>query len=119
MTNAQTYWIAWHPEYGYRTSLSETKEDLLKSYEAIDMRPVEIRQVRLIESSQVEEWVSVKDRLPEEKTWVLVYDPTDKERPVKDMKFLSHSNGEIWWLTQCWATHWRPLPLPPAPVEVK
>lgn len=54
------------------------------------------------------EWISVKDRLPEEKTRVLVFVPRsglkiDTDRIV----------GRIWVRWNGRVTHWMPLPEPP------
>ena len=51
-------------------------------------------------------WISVKDKLPEEKKRVLVYRKT--KTFVRDIQILE------WWLTdEDTYTHWMPLPEPP------
>lgn len=53
------------------------------------------------------EWISVKERLPQEMTTVLVY------RPDRGWAFAQLSNG-FWFPTgDTKVTHWMPLPSPP------
>jgi hypothetical protein len=57
-------------------------------------------------------WISVKDRLPEERRYVLCYIKID-EFGIRDLqKTLSQRNG-IWDDYNSCVTHWMPLPSPP------
>ena len=55
------------------------------------------------------EWISVKDRLPEDDTWVLVY---IKGRFSGTMESDWFKNGDFVYFGGV-ATHWMPLPEPP------
>lgn len=69
MTNPQTYFIAWHPEYGPfgvpETNLENCRSQaeancIGRIYEAL-----EFRQIRIIEASKVEEmWKQINDMRP-------------------------------------------------------
>lgn len=63
------------------------------------------------------EWISVKDRLPEEMQTVLVFDQIEK---ISTMTFYTDSMyGKCWSddyeqeINLGWVTHWMPLPEPP------
>ena len=60
------------------------------------------------------EWISVKDRLPEKHEYVLVYRKSEGKRSVNLGYF--HPKDE-WFTTDGvgYPTHWMPLPDPPAP----
>ena len=72
----------------------------------------------------VQEWISVKDRLPEEEGWYLVYTTPNREhKSINKAMFCkgyAWGNFEPYWRGAGghWAnvTHWMPLPLAP---EVK
>ena len=54
------------------------------------------------------EWISVKDRLPDEKTRVLVF------APHSDIKIdTARIIGRMWVRWNENITHWQPLPEPP------
>lgn len=55
------------------------------------------------------EWISVKDRLPEEKTRVLVFVPHSSIKIDTDRIV-----GRIWVRWNGHITHWMPLPEPPS-----
>ena len=65
----------------------------------------------------VQEWISVKDRLPKEFVSVLVYMPSEAPFPTvhegyyveKDECFMVHICGSVYTSV----THWMPLPQPP------
>jgi hypothetical protein len=56
------------------------------------------------------EWISVKDRLPEKNTTVIVCSISDGHIQIKDFK-----GDEKNWITNYLekVTHWMPLPEPP------
>lgn len=54
------------------------------------------------------EWISVKDRLPEEDTWVLVYSRQGRYTNLK----VDYIHGGKWFHS-FYVTHWMPLPEPP------
>lgn len=65
------------------------------------------------------EWISVKDRLPDELTPVLVFTEADTEQNI-GMGFLEsgkwidgYSGRGIMMMQQDLVTHWMPLPKPP------
>jgi hypothetical protein len=70
-------------------------------------------------------WIPVGERLPKEGEWVIIYSPRSLEPPMP--AYLGHtSNGKAlcWWQGADawldmldWATHWMPLPAPPAEVQ--
>ena len=60
------------------------------------------------------EWISVKDRLPEEDTWVLVY---AKQGFYMNLKVDYIYHGE--WFNSLLVTHWMPLPEPPKEGDVE
>ena len=55
------------------------------------------------------EWVSVKDRMPEEGVDVLVY----LNRKSADVDFVDRESGNFFYYDEGEVTHWRPLPEPP------
>lgn len=58
------------------------------------------------------EWTSVKDRLPDEKTRVLVFVPHSNIKIDIDGMV-----GRIWVRWNGHVTHWQPLPEPPEEEE--
>ncbi len=59
------------------------------------------------------EWISVKDRVPEEGERVLVYNPTCSEKHRVDIEYRFDRN---FWESDgvySYITHWMPLPEPP------
>ena len=60
------------------------------------------------EVGKVNEWISVKDRLPEEKTRVLVF-VTHSSIKIDTDRIV----GRIWVRWNGHITHWMPLPEPP------
>ena len=69
----------------------------------------------------VQEWISVKDRLPEEEGWYLVYTTPNREhKSINKAMFCkgyAWGNFESYWRGAGghWAnvTHWMPMPNPP------
>lgn len=66
------------------------------------------------------EWISVKDRLPEQFVSVIVYMPNEKPFPTVHEGYLA-DNGK-WYSAHCMRgikeiTHWMPLPEPPKEEE--
>lgn len=57
-------------------------------------------------------WVSVKDRLPDPFTWVLVY---SKQGNYMNLK-VDYVHSGRWFNSMC-VTHWMPLPEPPESEE--
>lgn len=58
------------------------------------------------------EWISVKDRLPERRTYVLCYFKYEPESPNVVVENYYHGGG--YWLSEgSKVTHWIPLPAPP------
>ena len=60
--------------------------------------------------AQKNEWISVKDRLPEEDIRVLVYINSDRSYTKLDTDRLSNGKFVRWYKD---VTHWMPLPEPP------
>ena len=62
------------------------------------------------------EWISVKDRLPERRTYVLCYFKYEPESPNVVVENYYHGGGH--WLSEgSHVTHWMPLPEPPKESE--
>ena len=62
----------------------------------------------------VQEWISVKDRLPEENTEVLIYCKTNSGKEVFFVDKICYFRGlPIWQVWSEKVTHWMPLPEPP------
>ena len=59
------------------------------------------------------EWISVKERLPDEDTWVLVY---SRQGSYMNLKVDYIHGGK--WFNSMLVTHWRPLPEPPESAEI-
>ena len=59
----------------------------------------------------VSEWISVKDRLPEEGENVLTYGARPSYDVVYVNRLIDKKSGE--WLYGEYVTHWMPLPQPP------
>lgn len=77
---------------------------------------VEIADYLLAHSVTVQEWISVKDRLPEPFVSVLVHTPGEKPFPTVHEGFIS--NDGIWQSAMFRrepgeVTHWQPMPQPP------
>lgn len=60
------------------------------------------------------EWIKIKDKLPPNGEYVLVW---DRHELVVKMDYYTHPNNNKpfgWsWVKQDVVTHWQPLPLPP------
>ena len=62
----------------------------------------------------VQQWISVKDRLPEENTEVLIYCKTNSRKKVFFVDKIRYFRGlPIWQVWSGKVTHWMPLPQPP------
>jgi hypothetical protein len=61
------------------------------------------------------EWISVKDRMPEEGVDVLVYGDIylNRNRKGADVDFVDRESGNFFYYDEGEVTHWRPLPEPP------
>lgn len=67
-----------------------------------------------VPDTNVGEWISVKDRLPEENTEVLIYCKTNSGKEVFFVDKIYYFRGLAIW--DCWhgeVTHWMPLPSAP------
>ena len=93
-------------------------EDRKLAYEVLNSSWVMwLRAKRDAKSQAVQQWISVKDEMPEQGQKVLVFRPHAHEKPYKDPNYKictyagedifinSHFEHEI--------THWMPLPKPP------
>ena len=66
------------------------------------------------------EWISVKDRMPEEGVDVLVYGYIYLNRKGVDVDFVDRESGNFFYYDEGEVTHWRPLPDPPeSEVDIK
>lgn len=78
-------------------------------------------KVGLIELSETKngnkmEWISVKDRLPENWQLVIMYQKLSKYDNTLDIAIGSYANGKfhiLWPEERRNPTHWMPLPKPP------
>lgn len=68
------------------------------------------RKIALLTAIEVleqdNEWISVKDRMPEEGVDVLVY----LNRKGADVDFVDRESGNFFYYDEGEITHWRPLP---------
>jgi hypothetical protein len=64
------------------------------------------------------EWISVKDRMPEEGVDVLVYGYIYLNRKGADVDFVDRESGDFFYYDEGEVTHWRPLPEPPESAEI-
>lgn len=76
-----------------------------------------IENMPTIEAEPVNGWISVKDRLPEPKTWVMVYieypSPVfEIERGIQKMSSIKKMfyDGKSFYCGSGTITHWQPLP---------
>jgi hypothetical protein len=73
----------------------------------------ELKEFLAKEFPDVNKWVSVDDRLPENKTACLIF----RDYPRRELSEYSIYEDGKWRATvgSCWSsvTHWRPLPAPP------
>lgn len=63
------------------------------------------------------DWISVEDRLPDDCTFVAIFDPENDGMPVRTAHWLAGSRtfeSEQGWLAWDEVSHWMPLPPPPA-----
>ena len=63
-------------------------------------------------NERITEWISVKDRLPEDKKHVLVWEP--KFNKIMIARY--DKKDDYWWDEECYfvfPTYWQPLPKPP------
>ena len=66
-----------------------------------------------VEAEPEKEWISVKDRMPEEGVDVLVYGYIYLNRKGADVDFVDRESGNFFYYDEGEVTHWRPLPEPP------
>lgn len=64
------------------------------------------------------DWISVKDRMPEEGVEVLVYGDIYLNRKGADVDFVDRESGNFFYYDEGEITHWRPLPEPPESAEI-
>ena len=64
------------------------------------------------------EWISVKDRMPEEGVDVLVYGDIYLNRKGADVDFVDRESGNFFYYDEGEVTHWSPLPEPPESAEI-
>lgn len=95
-------------------------EDILN---AMNYKPMVVNDAPTIKSELDEDWISVKDRLPEPRTWVMVY--IKYPSPVFEIERGIHKTGNIkkmfydgfrkdkFVYGSGTITHWQPLPEPP------
>ena len=89
----------------YRTSRQVT-DGLL---DLIEKLPVTVKSQ--LETTLESNWISVKDRLPEEGENVLTYGARPSYDVVYVNRLIDKKSGE--WLYGEYVTHWMPLPQPP------
>lgn len=99
-------------------------EKALKAADACATMDREINQLKLKvkELLKEREWISVKERLPEEGMQVLIYEGNSHEN-YRDIRrriatYKVRENGINWyeggqWNNGIYTTHWMPLPQPP------
>ena len=80
-------------------------------------------QQQILEQERDNEWISIKDRLPEPETWVMVYikypSPVlEMERGIQKMSSIKKMfyDGKSFYCDFGNITHWQPLPEPPKKV---
>ena len=63
----------------------------------------------------MKDWISVKDRLPEHDSLVLIYSKNGIEMVVYNGidSCWDDSTGDDYYRDIDWATHWMPMPEPP------
>lgn len=104
-------------DYEIKSEFAED-EDRKLAYEVLNTGWVMwLRAKRDAKAQAVQQWISVKDEMPEQGQKVLVFRPHAHEKPYKDPNYKictyagedifinSHFEHEI--------THWMPLPKPP------
>ena len=90
-------------------------------YDLLDMRDGAgyIADLLIANGVTVQEWISVKDRLPEKGTEVLAFDHYGRPLIAKLVENYYFSDGVSWYdrlgyyLGMSIITHWMPLPEPP------
>ena len=80
-------------------------------------------QQQILEQARDNEWISIKDRLPEPETWVMVYieypSPVlEMERGIQKMSSIKKMfyDGKSFYCDFGNITYWQPLPEPPKKV---
>ncbi len=100
--------LRWAHEYADLAALSPAIPESLEERQALKKAWSESSALPLVSPAK-QEWVSVKERLPEHRQNVLVYIDTPY---MKLIKVLFHDNG-IWDDYNSTVTHWMPLPALP------
>lgn len=90
-----------------------SRKALIAEYDRVHIGPPGGARKLIEEAPAVQQWISVKDRLPEEYETVLAYDGDCVEPSVfyGDYGFYELDKYEADPL--CGVTHWMPLPEPP------
>lgn len=112
-------------------ALKKTLEDMCSASNSIKQRRVEdimlhnifpqiVDDEPTIEVEPVDRWISIKDRLPEPETWVMVYikypSPVlEMERGIQKMSSIKKMfyDGKSFYCDFGTITHWQFLPEPP------
>lgn len=88
--------------------------------EAYEKAAILIDSIKTYEVQPVDRWISVKDRLPEPETWVMVYieypSPVfEIERGIQKMSSIKKMfyDGKSFYCDFGVVTHWQHLPKPP------
>ena len=91
----------------FKDEITDRKIALLT---AIDV----LKQSSTVEAEPENGWISVKDRLPDDDTLVLVY---SRQGNYMNLKVDYIHGGK--WFNSMLVTHWMPLPTPPKEVDTE
>ena len=92
---------SYEKEYGYLSDFVSGYEEAID--DVVDTPTVEAKQV---------EWISVKDRLPEDEGYAFAWEPNLKRIIISRY----NKKDKYWWNDEyffVFPTHWMPLPEPP------
>ena len=104
-------------DYEIKSEFAED-EDRKLAYEVLNTGWVMwLRAKRDCKAQAVQQWISVKDEMPEQGQKVLVFRPYAHEKPYKDpnYKICTYAGEDIFINShfEYEITHWMPLPKPP------